>query len=622
MDIVAFDTETHLFGPGSMAPEIVCLSWATQTSSGLETGLGIEAWLRGHLSYPQLVGHVVAFDAAVILANFPRLWEPLWRAYAEGRIVCTAVRERLLDISTGQLRGKGYSLGELAKLRLNKAVPKGSDTYRLRYAELDGVPLSDWPSEAISYAVGDAETALALYLEQEARAREMGYSIPTQFDDSRADFALRLLSVWGIETDPARVSALWERTLDRMEGLLPELEVAGLVELPVRSGTLFSEARTGRRPIPEAKKRLGKIRELVAAHYPGGCPPQTPTGLIQVDKDVIRECDHAPLQKLSEFSSLQKTASTYLEKLFLPVIHARFDAVGGASNRTTSSGPNLQNQPRLPGIRECFRARAGRVFLACDFDAQEMRTLAQSCVDLVGKSHLAERFREDRHFDPHLEFAAALAKIPLEDAKRLKAAGDPHIKELRQQAKAANFGYPGGLGAKTFCAYAKGYGLTLTLDDSRQLKARWFEQWPEMAEYFDHIENTVGRGGEGVQTIPRSGFCRGGCGYSDCANGYFQTLAAHASKEALFQVSKRCYTDRGSALYGARPVLFIHDEIILEVLEEVGHEAAEELEHVMVWAMEKWTPDVPASASATLMRRWSKRAEATYRDGRLVPWEA
>ena len=89
----------------------------------------------------------------------------------------------------------------------------------------------------------------------------------------------------------------------------------------------------------------------------------------------------------------------------------------------------------------------------------------------------------------------------------------------------------------------------------------------------------------------------------------------------MFEVCRRAYLERGSWLYGSRPVLFIHDEVVLETPREVGHLAAGEIEGVMEAAMQPWTPDVPASASATLMTRWSKEAERTYDGGRLVAWE-
>ena len=78
----------------------------------------------------------------------------------------------------------------------------------------------------------------------------------------------------------------------------------------------------------------------------------------------------------------------------------------------------------------------------------------------------------------------------------------------------------------------------------------------------------------------------------------------------------------GSALYGCRPVVFVHDEIIVEAPEEYAHEAAVETDRVMCEAMQEVTPHVPARASPALMRNWSKKADAVFdADGRYIAWE-
>jgi len=611
-----------------MAPKVVCLSWAKDNGRhGLEVGHdSIEKWLHQHLDNPDifLVGHVVAYDAACILAQFPSVWQKLWKAYADSRIVCTAVRERLLDIAAGEFKGRWYNgkwekhtyhMADIAARRLKKEVAKGEDTWRLRYAELDGVPLDQWPQEAKDYAVGDAVTTLQIFYDQDERSRRSHYSIPTQFEDTRADLALRLMSVWGVKTDPIQVDKLWRNTISRMNELVPALDG-------------IAQSKKSKKPVihcgiqvPDLKKSLKTLRALIVEYYQGGEPPKTDKGAIMTGKDVLKMCSFEPLQNLVEFDALRKVANTYLTKLFASIVQAQFNAIGAASDRTSCSGPNLQNQPRLPGIRECFVPRDGYVYLACDFDSQEMRTLSQSCLDIVGYSRLAERYKQNPHFDPHLEFAASLAGVSIEKAKELKDAKDPRIKDLRQQSKCCNFGYPGGMGAAKFVDYAKGYGLQITVDRSQELRDNWFEQWPEMRDYFKHIESLVGSADVGYQTIPQSGFVRGNCGYCDAANGYFQTLAAHASKTALFEACRRAYCDRNSMLYGSRPAVFVHDEIILETPEEAGHLAAKELEQVMIESMQRWTPDVPAAVSATLMRRWSKAAEQVYDGETLIAWE-
>jgi len=106
-------------------------------------------------------------------------------------------------------------------------------------------------------------------------------------------------------------------------------------------------------------------------------------------------------------------------------------------------------------------------------------------------------------------------------------------------------------------------------------------------------------------------------------NTLFQGLGADGAKHALYEVSKRCYVrELGSVLYGARPVGFIHDEILAEVFQEKAHEQATEMAKVMEDACNVFLPDVPVRCEPTLAKRWSKDIEAVYdRDGRLQPWD-
>ncbi len=621
MDVLFIDLETLPFGPYNMAPRPVALSWADASGSGLVLAEDIDAFLSPQLERGRpLVAHNAGYDFCCLLEHHPRLRRAIWEAYARDRVTCTELRERLLDIATvGYLREGAYSLEAIAKERLGRRLDKGAESFRLRYAEVDGLPLDRWPEHARRYALDDSIVGLQAFDSQEAAARGIGYELPTQCDEARAALALRLIECWGIHVDGRRVELLAEETERKMRALAGDLVAAGLAR-QVDGKQL--EIGGAVEPL-RVQKDMARIREAVRASYRGN-PPLTDTGKIATDKETLQACNRPELDALVEFNALQKSGSTYVDKLKAGVaapIHARWQAVGAASDRGMCREPNLMNQPRIVGVRECFEPRAGTVFVDADFDSQEVRTLAQSCVDIVGGSRLASRYREDPEFDPHLELAAQIGRITVEEAKRRKAADDPEVREWRALSKPCSFGFPVGMGASKFVVYAKNYGVGVTERQAKEMKALYLQTWPEMDNYFRHVSSLVG-GGKATVKIPRSGFWRAMCGYTDTANTYFQTLAAHASKAALFDVSRACYDDERSPLFGCRPVLFIHDECCLESPETRAHEAAVELERLMERAQQRWTPDVPASATACVSRVWSKNAKSV-RDGqgRLVPWE-
>ena len=80
--------------------------------------------------------------------------------------------------------------------------------------------------------------------------------------------------------------------------------------------------------------------------------------------------------------------------------------------------------------------------------------------------------------------------------------------------------------------------------------------------------------------------------------------------------------DKGTALYGCRPVVMIHDEIGVEAPEHKAHAAAIRLKQIMKEEMEKWTPDIPAETDAAICRRWRKKAKAVFNDdNEMIPFE-
>jgi hypothetical protein len=618
---IAFDTETHLFANGCMAPPIVCLQRDNGTQNCVFVGDDILPAVRQMLDSciqgETLVGQYTAYDMTVLAAAYPELFPIIFEAYASGNVQCTRTRERLIDMARGrtgpQTRQRSYySMDTIIERRRLEIKVDKNNPWRLRYAELENVPLEDWPQDAIDYAKKDPMATLAIYENQHKDAMELPY-VDSQgrfcFEQEAArqagyDFALRLMTCWGMRSDAKRIEQLLQRT---------DLELTELVPLLVESGVMREKG----------SKNTKAIQARIEAHFAqqGEDAPRTDKGAVKTDKETIEECDDPVLKQLLRHKYLEKLRSTYVLKLAEGIngnIHAIFHVLGADTGRTSSSNPNLQNQPRSGGVRECFVPRPGMVFVSADYDSQELRTLAQACLDICGYSVLADKFQKDPDFDPHTAFAASLMGWTYEDAIARKKEGDKEVKERRQQAKAANFGFPGGLGAASFRKYARGYGVDITEDEARELKNAWFAQWTEMKPFFDNAQQVAE---VGQMSQLRSNRIRGEVGFCDGANSYFQGLASDASKTAVFLVSRACYAQPDSPLYGCRPVMLVHDEIVIEAPEERAHEAAMELVLFMIVAMEMWCPDVPARASPVVSRCWSKDAEQVWENERLMPWD-
>lgn len=617
MRCIAFDTETALSIPGLSQPPIACMTWAERQQGAIKADIVVgkeniarlyESWVRD--PNVLLVGHEVRYDTTGVCNETNSLLPATFEAYEKGRITDTLLRQQLFDLSRGCLSDNAasgpYGLAKVVKNIFEVDLDKHE--WRYSYGKLIGVPLHAWPEGAKKYAVDDAVWTLRLFEWQQEQGFASGYLKNDTFQ-AAAGFTHQLMSNWGMRTDPQ----LGTRLRDDMEHRYQELLL----------GLKNSKDSLGRSVIRTDGTQDTKFtQELVAQSYQEGEVPVTATGKVSTAAEIIAKCTHPFLQNLAEYKEIQKILKTFVpvveQGMYVP-INPRINTLL-KNGRSSYASPNLQNLPRKGGIRECFVPRAGKVFVDADYDTLEVRTLAQVLYDLRIGETLVRQYNENPAFDPHVRLAAQMLHMSEQQALSLKATGDERIKDTRQRAKCANFGYPGGMGWSTFIQYAKGYGLSLSRQEAKQLKRHWEHSIPEIKSYFKLITNIVERKNGELHQL-RSGRVRGGCGFTDASNSYWSGLAADGVKAATFNVAKACYVEKSSPLFGSRPVVVVHDELILEAEDGSEHEVGTELSRIMQESMEKYTPNVPSRASAQAMRRWYKGAEPVYKQGRLVPWE-
>jgi len=610
-DVIAWDLETHLIKPGQVYPKLVCYSEAPgcRLLAGEDSLNRAEEVLRNFSS----VGHNIFFDLGVVAAERPHLLPVIFNAIEENRVTCTLLRQKMIDNSKGEMKyvwseesnkykaTSGFSLQQVAKRLLGIELPK-VDTWRLRFRELDGVNLSQWPKEAAEYSIRDACVTLDVYSEQE---RLWPAGMTNEAKQIESGWALHLTGGWGVRTDKKRVKSTKARILAAYREHMTTAKKHGFVRAD------------GSRNMLEVKSAVAECLES---------PALTDKGNIKTDREQLLKTGHPGLNAVAEMVRVGKLLTTYipvLEKGVTYPITPRYNTIV-ETFRTSCSSPNLQNPPREGGIRECFIARDGCHFAFCDFDSIEMATLAQVCVDLFGESRIAEVLRQGK--DPHIIMAGESLGIPYGEAFRRHAERDPHLKQVRQFSKIANYGFAGGMGPRTFVSYAKGYGVDASMIEAKGLHSNFRKSWPEMVKYFNHAADLCARGAGIAECVklPRSGYYRGDVKFTALCNTGFQHLAAMGAKESLYEVTKECYIVKDSPLYGCRPWLFAHDEIGLEIpTYAVGkhgrHLAAMRLQQVMVDTMKKWCPDVPIKATVALCKRWWKGAEPVLEGGILVP---
>lgn len=205
--LFAFDFETHLIGPDlcpcglvhDTLPPAVCMSWALEDGrSDVVTAAEGLAILEECLDDPtcHIIGAETAFDVLVSCVYSGAehdLWLAAWvKAYEEGRVHDVLVRQKLLNLAVGRLDFHRHSDGrsvrvsknlsgtckDLLGYSLSKPDQETKATHpRLRYAELDGIPISEWAAKAkregwadcpVEYSRADSIETLNCFLAQEA----------------------------------------------------------------------------------------------------------------------------------------------------------------------------------------------------------------------------------------------------------------------------------------------------------------------------------------------------------------------------------------------------------------------------------------------------------------------
>lgn len=597
------------------------------------------------------IAHNVAFDLAVLSASDPRVLKDIFSILDQKRVHCTYLREMMLTIKNGgSLLTSDFSLkGLVARLR-GVPIEKNQDI-RTSFTNVKHLPINEWPKEYLSYLLDDITYLYPIFLAQDSVKMHYISYLEKQFDSLVAEpnrvsaaFALYMASCRGLRVDVAqalRMKETLEPELHEIEHRMVQAgfaqykssyldKVNGVVRVKKTKKNSSQSTQDVEEIVDEKSSIVSQNKKAIQEYLvSNGLAQQTSKGNVRVDAEVLMNCGHQVLEDMAKFGGKKTVLTTYIPALLdadktpSKVLHPRFYPYS-ETGRVNGREPNLLNLPRAGGVRECFIAREGYCFIFCDYDAAEMRTFGQALLDIVGKSKLAEMYQADPNFDPHSYLASEFLQISYKDGIAKKKMGDKEFKNIRQLMKAANFGFLGGASAKTFLLYAKGYGINdLTVEKAQSLRNFYLRVFPEVKQYFQWISSRIAsnqRDDDMDAILMRSGRIAGHRRYTQACNLYVQGVAADGALQAFYNITKDCF-NKDSSLYSCRPVLFIHDEIIVEAPIEKASIASKEIQRHMEECMRIYTPDVPSSCSPSMSLRWYKEADAVYdENGNLGIW--
>lgn len=321
---------------------------------------------------------------------------------------------------------------------------------------------------------------------------------------------------------------------------------------------------------------------------------------------VLAGLDHPLAALLRDYRSVGKLADTYgrgwlakAKPLDGRVLTA-WNQLGADSGRMSSSNPNLQNLPRDVRYRKCFVAGPGRVLVKADYSQIELRVAAK----VAGEERMIAAFRAGE--DLHALTAAAILNKPVAEV----------TKADRPLAKVVNFGLLYGMGWRGLRDYArKEYGVKLTDDQAKEYRDAFFKAYPGLRRWHDRVGSgvkglfnqdpnarhdayTVGRrrlslavgGGSKDNRFPN---------VSEALNHPVQGTAADGFKAAVALL-----WDRRAECPSAVPVLFVHDEVVVECDGADAGKVAAWLRAAMLDGMGPFADPVPVEVEVAVGRTW------------------
>lgn len=289
----------------------------------------------------------------------------------------------------------------------------------------------------------------------------------------------------------------------------------------------------------------------------------------------LAEQDFELPKVLMQYRSLSKLKSTYTDRLPEQInprtgrIHTSYHQAVAATGRLSSTDPNLQNIPIRTAegrrIRQAFVAPKGYKLLAADYSQIELRIMAHLAKD----ESLLDAFRHGR--DVHKATAAEVFGVPLEEV----------TSDQRRSAKAINFGLIYGMSA---------FGLAKQIGcDRKQAQAYidvYFARYPGVLAYMERTREQASEQGF-VETLfgrrlylpdihAKNQALRKGAERT-AINAPMQGTAADIIKRAMVSVDS-WLSESG---LDAKVILQVHDELVLEVREDLVEQVSAQIKPLM-----------------------------------------
>ena len=327
-------------------------------------------------------------------------------------------------------------------------------------------------------------------------------------------------------------------------------------------------------------------------------------GLIDLEstnEKILKDIkDREIVPYILDYREHNKKITTYGEdflKHIHPVtgrVHSEFLQNGCTSGRMSSTSPNLQNIPKEKRYRMPFKAPEGKKLITFDYSQMELRLAGAVSKDPV----IINAYVNNK--DIHATTASLIFNKKLEDTS----------KEERNLGKTINFGVLYGS-----TAYGLSFNLKIDLKMTEKFLILFYRGYPTLATFKREFESEVWKRKYSSTVMGRKRYWENKTFFADykeadkyesrvkreAFNHALQGSGADVTKLAMIKMFKE--NPFGDSF---KLVLQIHDEIVVEVTDEIANEAEIFGKKCMVNVFQPFLGKIPAVVDSHIEQCWTK----------------
>ena len=551
-----------------------------------------------------VIGHNIKFDMKFIYHNYGVLFT---------HVFDTMLAEMLSYIGAGSFY---VSLQSLAKKYLHIELDK--DVRETFFNKVD----YEFTDEQLAYAEKDVSIVVKLKPTlQDLLHKRQQY--PTWELEMQLLPVVTIMELTGIildkdkwreasyhaqlDADNAKTDlmVLLEKNFDRYAGKYTNaLEVLTNIHYPVK--TAFRKAEKERLSNITTKDEIkAEIIPLInfGSHVQAkyilrklGVPLETTNAK---EMEAYRE-GHEIIQYLLSYRHAIKKVTSFGEDFLKHInpdtgaVHTNFNQLGTATGRFSSDEPNLQNIVADEAYRSPFVARDGYMLATCDYSNIELRIIGEASKE----PKFIDAFKNGK--DLHRVTASYIFQVPYDNV----------TKDHRKVGKHLNFAVVYGTSARGMA-----YNFRIPENEAKEYLTRYFTEFNVLKYFIQKFGELCLKKGYSVTLGGRRRFLtfmldpKSQDQFKELnrarrqgVNHLPQGTSADMIKRALVYL----YYENPFGYENLRPLLTVHDEIVVEFKEEIRDKAEEFINSCLKKAGEYYLKIIPEGHELKVDTCWSK----------------